>query len=495
MTQKIPPSFSKATHAVITKLSHDGRGIASLNGKTTFIRGALPGEEVLFQYIRHHSRFDEGQIVEVLQPSADRVISPCEYTSQCGGCSLQHLQIEKQRVFKQSTLLQQLKYIGQVEPEHILPPIVGEPLGYRSKARLTAKFDNKTKQVILGFRQIYQADKVVSIDRCVVLHPSIGPYIAELREVINQLTAKSSITYIDIAVSDIRKVNEFSARRKSERATGVYRVIHDCCESDLQQSRRSIDEAYNNEVALIVGHAVALNEGDQQKLISFAQTHHFRIYLQSKGKSSIHLLYPTTSNELLSYQLNAHHQNLNLEFHPADFTQVNYQINQAMVKQAIELLTLSAEDCVLDLFCGLGNFSLAMAPYCQHVVGIENNQQMVARAILNAEKNKIHNVNFYSADLTLALAKQLSWMKQKYNKLLLDPPRTGALDLIKQIDRFKAEKIVYVSCDPATMARDAKILVHQHDYQLKTVGIMDMFPHTSHVESIAMFALPYTLRD
>lgn len=434
----------KPIHVTITQLSHDGRGIALLNGKTTFIRGALPGEEVTFHYTRRHPRFDEGQVTEVLKASTERVIPPCKYVQQCGGCSLQHFQSEKQLLFKQTTLLQQLKHIVQVEPD-LLPPISGSQWGYRTKARLTVQFDPKMQSMILGFRDAHRADKTVSIDHCMVLHPKVDQHIIETRELINQLAAKRSITHIEIAVSD------------------------------------------NDDVAFIFGHVGSLNAADQQKLTTFAQINNFRIYLQPKDKSPIHLLYPVMSNDLLSYHLNFENINLAIEFYPTDFTQINYQINQRMVKQAIELLALTAEDSVLDLFCGLGNFSLPMAHYCQQVVGIEGDAQMVARATMNAQKNQIRNASFYSADLAVPLAKHSSWLSQKYNKILLDPPRTGALELITQLDRFKAEKIVYVSCNPATLARDAKILVQQHGYRLKTVGIMDMFPHTSHVESIALF--------
>lgn len=441
----------KPVRAEVSQLSHDGRGIALINGKTTFIRGALPGEEVIFQYTRSHSRFDEGQVMEVLRASAERVTPPCKYVQQCGGCSLQHLQTEKQLEFKQTTLLQQLKHIGQVQPEYLLPPIAGPQLGYRTKARLAVKFDPKIKRIILGFREAHDANKIVAIDQCVVLHPKVGEHIAEIRELINQLAAKRYMTHLEVAVSD------------------------------------------HNEVALVFGHAAPLSDVDQQKLIIFAQTHNFRIYLQPKDKASIYLFYPAADNDLLSYHLNlagdsmAKRIGLEIEFHPTDFTQINYQINQQMIERAIELLALSASDNVLDLFCGLGNFSLPMARVCQEVVGVEGDRQTVARATMNAQKNQIHNAKFYSADLTLPLSKHSSWLNQRYNKLLLDPPRTGALELMTQLDCFKAEKIVYVSCNPATMARDAKILVHQHGYRLKTVGIMDMFPHTGHVESIALF--------
>lgn len=433
--------YRELIHTQITGLSHDGRGIARINGKTTFIMGALPGEEVSFIYTKRHNKFDEGQAQEIIKASPERATPLCPHFGVCGGCSLQHMNNQAQIHFKQEMLLEQLKHSGHIEPETILPllPLVGPTTGYRHKGRLSVKYVIKKSKVLVGFRE-QDARFIADIQSCAVLHPSVGKKIADLSAFIEQLQIKDQIPQIEIAVDDTTTV-------------------------------------------LIIRHMQPLTNTDQYQLRTFAQTHHFQIYLQPAGMDSIHKFWPEDNNTYLNYQLPNYQ--LTLQFHPTDFTQVNPHINQAMITSALELLELNSQDQVLDLFCGLGNFTLPIARFCKDVVGVEGSMAMVERATHNAQLNGIKNAEFYCADLTSDFYND-SWARRQYNKILLDPPRTGAKEMINHIVKFKAQRIVYVSCNPATLARDAELLSKQ-GYCLKAAGVMDMFPHTSHVESIAWF--------
>jgi 23S rRNA (uracil1939-C5)-methyltransferase len=423
----------------ITDLSHDGRGIAHINGKTTFVKGALPNETVSAQYTNKRSQFDEAQLVEVITPSAERVQPPCQHFGVCGGCSIQHMSPALQIQHKQQVLLNQLKHFGHVEPESILPPLTGPTLGYRRKGRLGVRYVRKKQRLLVGFREI-NGRMLADLKQCEVLDPRVGKKLTDLAALITNLTHYDHIPQIEVAAGD-------------------------------------------DKVALIFRHMVALDDVEKQQLCAFGQAHHFDIYLQPAGMDSIHKIYPDDGNLRLSYKLP--HEQLELLFHPADFTQVNIDINQQMIQQALNLLDLSSTDTVLDLFCGLGNFTLPMAKHCRHVTGVEGDANMVKRGYENAQHNHIENVDFYSANLMEDIT-HAPWFKPGYDKILIDPPRAGAQEIVTHIAKLAVKRIVYVSCHPATLARDAGILVQQ-GYRLKCVGAMDMFPHTEHVESIAMF--------
>jgi 23S rRNA (uracil1939-C5)-methyltransferase len=425
--------------AEISSLSHDGRGIARINGKTTFIFGALPGEEVLFTYTRQHSKFDEGQVQQVLKAAPERVAPACPHFGVCGGCSLQHMQGDAQIRFKQEVLLEQLQHIGQVQPENILAPLTGPLWEYRHKGRLSVKYVYKKNKVLVGFREL-DARFIADLQTCSVLHASIGKKIVLLSALIEKLETKEHIPQIEIAIG-------------------------------------------GTTTALIIRHLLPLTRIDEQHLREFAATHYMHIYLQAKGPDSISKFWPEDDYPFLTYELEKYQ--LTLQFRPTDFTQVNPIINQSMIEQALKLLDLKPTDTVLDLYCGLGNFTLPMARFSQKVIGVEGSMAMVEQACNNASTNKIQNVEFYCADL-MANDYNAPWAQQKYDKILLDPPRTGARELIEYMPNFQAKRIVYVSCNPATLARDAGELIKQ-GYRLKAVGVMDMFPHTSHVESIACF--------
>ncbi|MFN7096263.1 MAG: 23S rRNA (uracil(1939)-C(5))-methyltransferase RlmD [Gammaproteobacteria bacterium] len=427
--------------ASIIDLSHDGRGVAHINGKTTFISGALPQETVTAQYTNKRSQFDEAKMIDVITASTERAQPPCQHFGVCGGCSLQHMSPTLQIQHKQQTLLNQLQHFGHITPEQILPPITGPTLGYRRKARLGVRYVRKKQRLLVGFREMngrYLAD----LQQCEVLDPRVGKKLTELATLIGKLKHYDHIPQIEVAAGD-------------------------------------------KQVALIFRHMVTLDEDEKQQLCDFGQVHQFDIYLQPAGMDSIHKIFPDDNSLRLSYTLQ--NEDLELLFHPADFTQVNSNINQQMIQQALHLLALSPTDNVLDLFCGLGNFTLPMAKHCQHVTGIEGDAAMVKRGYENAAHNKLNNVTFYSANLMEDFT-HAPWFKADYDKVLLDPPRAGAQEIVTHLAKLHVKRIVYVSCHPATLARDAGILM-QHGYRLKCVGVMDMFPHTEHVESIAMFEL------
>jgi len=425
--------------AHITALTHDGRGIAQINGKTVFIEGALPNEEVAFTYTSKRGKFDEGRVSEILTASTDRTIPLCPHFTICGGCALQHMTPTAQITMKQNILLDQLQHFGGVTPKEILPPLMGPVWHYRGKARLSVKYVHKKQAVLAGFHE-KKGRYVADLTRCEVLKAPVGELITPLKQLIQQLDCYQHIPQIEVAITD--------------QAT-----------------------------ALVFRHMVDLSENDSQQLINFAKLHNLHIYLQPQGPQSIHLLWPDQTSDLLSYQLPDYQ--LELNFSPTNFTQINTEINQQMIATALRLLDLQKTDHVLDLFCGLGNFTLPLAKFCESVVGIEGDDDLVARAQQNAAKNQINNAQFFKADLS-AVNCFANLAGQKFDKILLDPPRTGALAAVEQLAKFKAQKIVYISCNPATLARDTKILVEQ-GYRLTKAGVMDMFPHTHHVEAMALF--------
>lgn len=434
----------------IHSLSHEGRGISALNNKTIFIDNALPEEEVLISYIKKSRRYDEACATEIIKTSKDRVKPACPHFTNCGGCSLQHMQSDAQILHKEKVLLENLAHFGKVTAEKILLPVRGPVLGYRRKARLGVRFVSKKATVLVGFREKH-SNKLAELSCCEVLHPSVGKRIMQLRTLIQSLEGMQSIPQIEVAVGD-------------------------------------------KETALVFRHLAPLSDKDQQILIDFSNKTGILIYLQSEGPDSIILLWPKKESDYLEYAFPEY--GIQFYFKPQDFTQINADINQQMVKQAITLLEPNANDIILDLFCGLGNFTLPLARFARHVIGIEGNEKMTERAAYNAKQNGISNVMFGAANLETVLSLPTlqsvpgtqdgagDWHP---NKLLLDPPRTGAYQLVSYLAEQKTiEKIVYVSCNPATLARDLGVLVHQGKFHLKSIQVLDMFPHTAHVESMAL---------
>ncbi len=426
----------------IESLSHDGRGIAHVNQKTVFVSNALPGESVVAEYQKTHSRFDETQAIEIREPSADRITPSCDYHLMCGGCQLQHINPEAQINLKQAAVLNQLQHIGKTSAASILPPITSPTSGYRSKGRLSVKYRDKTHEVLVGFRE-KNGRYVTRMESCQIAHPKVGRHISDFKQLIKSLSIPDAIPQIEFAMGD-------------------------------------------NQHALIFRHLAPLSNADLQALTQFGASFGFSIFLQPNKPHNIYKLYPEDENMLLSY---SHHNSATQYFfHATDFTQVNVAVNQKMIDQVIELLQPNQDDHILDLFCGLGNFSLPVAKQAKFVTGVEGDQAMVQRASMNAAHNHIDNVAFFAANLS-ENCQHASWFKPQYAKLLLDPPRCGALEILQQLQTLKIPRIVYVSCDPATLARDTEYLTQTLRYQLKKVGIMDMFPHTKHVETIALFEL------
>ncbi len=429
---------AESIEVTIESLSHDGRGVGRIDGKTVFVDGALPGERVRCQLVDKHKTYDEGVVETVLEASPQRVVPRCPHAGVCGGCSLQHMAPEAQIDAKQQVLLGNLAHIGKVTPQEILPPLRGPHWGYRTKARLGAKFVRKLQRALVGFREKHKP-YLAELTRCEVLHPIIGERITELAELIGDLDARERIPQIEIAVGD-------------------------------------------DATALVFRNLDPLSERDTSLLFGYGDRTGLHIYLQPAGPDSVHLLWPEGSE--LTYALPAY--DVRLAFEPTHFTQVNRAINGAMIDLALELLDVQPTDRVLDLFCGLGNFTLPLARRCAHVVGVEGEPGLVRRARANAERNGIVNAEFHVADLAQDVS-IYPWLKQPFDKLLLDPPRSGAMEVIPTIVKLGFKRIVYVSCNPSSLARDAGLLVNEHGYRLVKAGVMDMFPHTAHVESIAVF--------
>ncbi|WDM68792.1 23S rRNA (uracil(1939)-C(5))-methyltransferase RlmD [Xanthomonas cucurbitae] len=425
----------------ITDLSHDGRGVARRDGeggKVTFISGALPGEQVRAEPTARSRHFDEAKTIEVLEASPQRVAPRCPHFGVCAGCVLQHLEQSQQILAKQRVLTDNLERIGHVTPQTVLPALVADSWGYRRKGRFSVRRVEKKDKTLVGFREL-DPRFVADLSVCYTVIPQIGEKIPLLAALIEGMDGKRDIPQIEFIAGD---------------------------------------EA----VALTIRHMQPLSERDQQAWVEFAQTHGFAIFLQPGGVDSVHPLWPREVP--LAFRLPQ--WDVELAFRPLDFIQVNASLNQKMIAHALALLDASADDRVLDLFCGLGNFTLPLARTVREVVGVEGDAGLVARAKENAERNGLANAQFYAADLTQD-QRNAPWMKQGFDKLLLDPPRSGALEVLQQLPLKRFQRIVYVSCHPGSLARDAGYLVNEQGFTLVSAGAMDMFPHTAHVESIAVF--------
>jgi len=423
--------------ADITDLTHDGRGVTHLDGKAVFVSGALAGERVRLRVQGRHRHYDEAVIEAILRPSPHRVVPRCAHFGVCGGCALQHLDPAAQIAAKQRVLLENLERIGKVRPQTVLPALTDEPWCYRRKARLSVKYVDKKGKVLVGFRE-NNGRYVADIERCEVLLPAVGGRIAELAQLIGTLDGKRDIPQIEVAAGD-------------DRAALVFRHLH------------------------------PLSDRDRAALVGFARATGLAIFLQPGGIDSVVALEPADAR--LTFRVG---DNLELEFRPLDFVQVNAGINRRMVDLALALLNPQATDRVLDLFCGLGNFTLPLARRAASVTGVEGEAGLVARAGKNACRNGVANAQFFTGDLA-ADQRAAPWARADYELLLLDPPRSGAEAVLEYLPRATLRRIVYVSCHPASLARDAGTLVHRHGLTLKNAGVMDMFPHTAHVESIALF--------
>ncbi|HET7663611.1 MAG TPA: 23S rRNA (uracil(1939)-C(5))-methyltransferase RlmD [Rhodanobacteraceae bacterium] len=426
----------------ITDLTHDGRGVAHVDGKALFVDAALPGEKVRVAVTRRHRHFDEGTVVEFFSRSPERVEPRCGHYDICGGCSLQHLALDAQIRAKQRVLAENFERIGKVAPEQWLPPLTGDAWGYRRKGRLSVRRVVKKDRVLVGFREKSNPRYVADIEHCDVVHPTLGARIGLLGRMIDTLDAAADIPQIEFAAGD-----------------------------DI--------------VALVFRHLKPLGQRDQDILAGFGREHGFAIYLQPGGNTSVHPLWPEHPRLAFRFDEGA----LELEFQPLDFVQVNADMNQRMLTHALALLDPQPTDRVLDLFCGLGNFTLPIARRVAEAAGVEGEHALVERADANAARNGIGNARFHVANL-FEDQRHADWARQDWDKILLDPPRAGADKVLEYLPRKATRRVVYVSCHPASLARDAGILVREHGFRLKAAGVMDMFPHTAHVESIALFERP-----
>jgi 23S rRNA (uracil1939-C5)-methyltransferase len=428
----------------IEKLSHEGRGMSRVEGRIVFIDGALPGETVRAEFTSVKGSYAEARTVEVMTAAAERVTPACPHFHACGGCSLQHYANAAQLNFKEAVLHERLAHAAGISDYRKLPAISGAELGYRRKARLAVRYVAKKERVLVGFREQHSSF-ITDMDSCAVLEPEAARLLPLLSALIGRLHCREQLPQVEVAIGDA--------------------------------------QPGSNSCALVFRHLQALDRHDLDALLAFGAEHAIDIYLQPKGPESVHRVLPAIGEERLYYALPDF--NLRLAFHPMDFTQVNAGINRQMVRRAVDLLELAPEDRVLDLFCGLGNFTLPLATVAAEVIGVEGAAAMVERGTENARRNNIVNARFLKADLTLP-PDQHAWLKQGFDKVLLDPPRSGAIEVLPAVIAARPARIVYVSCNPATLARDAAFLAEQ-GYVLAAAGAMDMFPHTSHVEAMALF--------
>lgn len=434
MSRRVDPAPFEAR---VVDLAHDGRGVARVEGKTVFIADALPGERVVASRVSRRRGHDDAVLLEVLEPAAERVVPRCPHFGTCGGCSLQHLAPAAQLAAKEATLHDNLLRIGRVAAETRWAPIAGPAWGYRRRARLGARKVDKKGRVLVGFRE-RRAPLLADMDSCEVLAGGIGALIPGLSRLIGELGIPRRVPQVEVAVGD-------------DRSALVFRVLEPLTAADLL------------------------------KLDRFGSDHGVDVWLQPGGLDTLRPLREDTPRP--SYRLAEF--DLEIVFLPSDFVQVNGVINAKAVARAVELLAPAVGDRIVDLFCGLGNFSLALARQGARVRGVEGDEALVERARENAVRNGLE-VSFHVANL-FEDCRELPWAREPCEGLLLDPPRAGLEAAINLVPVLRPERIVYVSCHPGTLARDAGILVNDFGYRLQGAGVMDMFPHTAHVESIALF--------
>ncbi len=428
----------------IESMAHDGRGVGrGEDGKVVFVDFALPGEKVRYIPVMNRKSYLFGTTIEVLEPSEHRIEPKCAVFGDCGGCVLQHLDENIQIKYKQQQLLENFKKIGGVQPETLLESMTGKHWGYRRRARLGAKYVPKKGGMIIGFRE-RNTSYIQPTDKCEVLYPEVSAMFPDLRETLEKTSCHDKIPQVEISVAD-------------------------------------------NAIVMIVRHLETFVQNDLELLTEFAKRNEVQLFLQPGNLKSVHPLYPVKPDALF-YEFKEF--DIKVEFLPTDFIQVNGGINDQLVNRTIELLDIKENDRVLDLFCGVGNFTLPLARRSNYVVGVEGDQALVDRAIHNRELNGLDNLDFNFGDLfkeDMSSGSHGDWLDQKFDKILLDPPRSGAAEMIKRLPSFGASKVVYVSCGPATLARDAGVMVNEHGYRMTYAGVIDMFPHTAHVESIAVF--------
>jgi len=429
---------TELVHLTVESLDHEGRGVAHRDGKAVFVEGGLPGERVVARIVKSKKNYEFAEVDSVLRQSSMREAPRCRHFGVCGGCSMQHLDLDGQIAAKQRVLEDDLWHIGRVKPETMLASIRGPAWEYRSKARLSVRNVVKKGGVLVGFHE-RKSSFVADMDSCEVLPRRISALLRPLRELIGALSIRDRLPQIELAIGE------------------------------------STD-------AMVLRILEPLTPGDEQLLTEFADRHHIQFWLQTKGPDTAYPLHPPTP-AALEYTIPEF--GIAMPFMPTDFTQVNHQINRLLVRRAIELLEPHPAERIADYFCGLGNFTLPIARSGAFVFGVEGNAGLVERARANARHNRLADrtefavANLFEADTAVQFG--------SFDKALIDPPREGAMELVKALPEPLPRRIVYVSCNPATLARDAGVLCHTKGFRLAAAGVANMFPHTSHVESIALF--------
>jgi 23S rRNA (uracil1939-C5)-methyltransferase len=426
--------------AFIESIDHEGVGVAHVEGKVTFIDGGVTGERVEFTRRRSRGNFDLGSVTRVLRESPQRVTPRCAYFGTCGGCAMQHVEPSAQVAAKQRVLEDNLARIGKVTPEQVLPPITGPAWGYRNRARLSVHYVAKKGGVLVGFHE-RRSSFVADTMSCEILPPAVSKLVPELRSMFTAMALRERLPQIELAVGEAITV-------------------------------------------LVLRNLEPVGEEDAKRLREFADRHGIQWWLQPKGPETAHPFYPLAA-PALDYALPEF--GLRIGFGPTEFTQVNADVNRVLVRRAVDMLDPRPGERVGDLFCGLGNFTLPLASGGADVIGMEGSASLVRRAEANARANGLEGrARFIAHDLYTDAGGALQRLGH-VDKLLIDPPRDGALEIVKALPGDGPSRIVYVSCSPATLARDAGVLVNVKGYRLVAAGVVNMFPHTGHVESIALF--------
>ncbi len=460
MTRSPKPIQTAFPIVSVEALDLEAQGIARLadeegqSGKVIFIRGALPTEQVTYTVTREKARFAKAKLKDIYKAAVFRTTPKCKAFGICGGCSMQHLDFAAQIAIKQRVLEDDLWHIGRLKPEEILRPIAGPAWNYRHRGRLSV-IDRSIKKgtVLVGFHE-HNSSYVADMSACEVIPEKISALLVPLRELVGSLSIRDRVPQIEFAVGDYPKTSADTTKKQ---------------------------------IALVIRHLLPLTKADLDKLEDFAKNHELGIWLQASGPETAKPFYP--SEQQLLYRLPEF--GIEMPFLPTDFTQVNHAVNQVLISKALSLLEVNPTERIIDLFCGIGNFTLPIATQAREVLGIEGSATLTKRAMQNAKHNRLeHKTSFKESNLFETTAKDIAqWGKA--DKWLIDPPREGAMEICKALRDLPKDqhpkRMVYVSCNPKTLARDAAILTHELDYRLTKAGIINMFPHTSHIESIAVF--------
>jgi 23S rRNA (uracil1939-C5)-methyltransferase len=430
----------------IESLDLDANGVSRSEGKVTFVRGALPGETVLARIVRRKPRFDVAELESIERASPLRATPRCPHFGTCGGCSMQHVEPRAQVSIKQRALEDTLWHVGRVRAQTILPPIVGPAFGYRFRARLSVRHVPKKGGVLVGFHE-RGSSYVADMRECHVLPPSVASLLMPLRELVGGLSIRDRMPQVEVAQGD-------------------------------------------SVLALVLRVLEPLSEGDRALLRAFGERHQAELWLQPKGPDSIELFWTPGGAAVSALRYTLPEFGVAMPFRPTDFTQVNASINEILVGRAVRMLEPQPDERVADLFCGLGNFSLPLATRAREVVGVEGSEALVRRAEDNARSNGLSERTVFRASNLFELTPEGWAALGRFDRVLVDPPREGALAVAHALcasGPARPRRVVYVSCNPATLARDAAVMVHEGGWTLRCAGVVNMFPHTSHVESMAVF--------